>query len=147
MLPVFSKKTSWILLTLLFVFDNLLSYWAIVYRGAHEANLSIAWLVEKYPLLYFLCIPLTLILIYVLDKFFVMLVKKIFKKVKEEVAERVILASIVFYWAIGNSSFNLFYLLGWHLPGKYWFPTTMITLVLAVIYTLGKLKWGLKSEK
>lgn len=132
---------------LLLCFDNIVSYWAVVYRGAHEADLAIAWLVEKYPLLYFLCIPLTLILIYVLDKFFVMLAGKLFKKVKKDVAERVILTSIVFYWAVGNSSFNFFYLIGWHLPGRFWFPTTMIMLVLAVIYTLNKLKRGIKSGK
>ena len=57
------KKLSWILLTSFFVFDNFVSYWAVVYRGGREANLVIAWLVEKYPVLYFVCIPAQIVII------------------------------------------------------------------------------------
>jgi hypothetical protein len=147
MLPVFSKKTSWILILLLLFFDNVVSYWAVAYRGAHEANLSIARLVETYPLTYFLFIPATAILIYAICKFLVFLTGKVFKKVSAKMAERVILTSIVFYWAIGNSSFNLFYLIGWHWAGRFWYPVTGVALVLIAIYTLIEFKTGIKLGK
>ena len=52
-----SQKTSWIVLLLLFTFDDVFSYFAVTRMGGHEANKLIAFAVEKYPLLYALCLP------------------------------------------------------------------------------------------
>ncbi len=57
----FPKKVSWILLTLYFTFDNVVSYWAVTRMGGRELNSVIAPWVETYPLLYFLAIPAELI--------------------------------------------------------------------------------------
>lgn len=133
------KETSWILLILLFIFDNVLSYYAISYLGAHELNLLIAFLVEKYPLLYFICIPVQILLMF----FIVWVIKKIVIRVlkgwnlKEEILERVILQGFVIYWILGNSSMNLFFLAGLHeLPANVWLLTSLMGVFLALTYTL-----------
>ena len=119
------KKLSWILLTSFFIFDNFVSYWAVVYRGGREANLAIAWLVEKYPLLYFVCIPAQVVIIYFIVKW-----------LTRFAAEKVILTALVIYWPISNSSMNLAFLLGHRQPGKNWLILTAVGIFLAVLYVL-----------
>lgn len=109
-----SVRTSWLLLTSFFVFDNFVSYWAVVYKNGKEANFLIASLVEKYPLLYFLCIPAEVIMIYII----LVIVRSVFLRFfsrfgfRSNDVTRVVLASVVVYWPLGVSPPNLFFLLG-----------------------------------
>ena len=121
----FSKKVSWILLTLYFIFDNVVSYWAITWMGGREANLVISHWVEIYPLLYFLCIPAELLgaygTVWVLRRW-----------IKEEI----ILTAAAIYWPIANSSINFIFVLGFHNMGYLWGPFTAVALVIVLIYGL-----------
>ena len=118
-----SKKLSWLLLTSFFIFDNFVSFWAVVYRGGREANLVIAWLVEKYPVLYFVCIPAQIVIIYFIVKW-----------LTRFAAEKIILTALVIYWPIANSSMNLAFLLGHRQPGRNWLILTVVGIIFAVIY-------------
>lgn len=51
------KKISWLILTFFFTFDAVVSYIAVTRMNGREADLLIAFAVEKYPLLYFATIP------------------------------------------------------------------------------------------
>jgi len=119
------KKVSWILLTLYFVFDNVVSYVAVTRMGGREANLVIAPLVETYPLLYFLCIPAELIGAYLI----VALLRK-------WIDEKIILTAAVIYWPIANSSLNLLFLLGFRGQGYLWGASTTIGIAVALLYVL-----------
>lgn len=112
------KKVSWILLTLLFIFDNVVSYYGVKYLNGREGNLLIAPLVEKYPELYFLCIPLTIVIMIIIAKVLKIVAIKILKKWKfnEKLIEQIILSAMVIYWAIANSSWNFIFLLGVRVP-------------------------------
>ena len=132
---MFSKKISWFLLTSLFAFDAILSYWAVVYRSAHEANPVIKTIVETYPLLYFLTIPALVLIVYLIYKGLSLLAKKIFPQAGQGSAERVILTALVIYWILGNSSINFLYLICLRQPAWVWFLTTTLALVPASIYT------------
>lgn len=131
-----SKKISWALLTLLFTFDNFLSYFAISYFGGREANLAIAYWVEKYPLLYFLCIPLTIFIMYIIFRILLKIALWIFKKreVKKVLIERIILGSMVIYWAVANSSLNIAFLIGHRQPASMWALTSAAGILLALSY-------------
>lgn len=132
---MFSKKISWILLTLLFTFDAVLSYWAVVYRGAHEADPVIKAVVERYPLLYFLTIPALVPIMYLGYKGLALLAKKIFPKASKGKIEKTILTALVLYWVLGNSSINLLFLIGLRQPAEVWYLTTTLALIPASIYT------------
>jgi hypothetical protein len=140
MLPIFSKKTSWVLLVSLFIFDNIVSYWAVVYQNAREANLAIAWLVEKYPLLYFLCIPATIFLVYIIYSVLSLLAGRLFKDAEKRMIQKVVLTTIVFYWAIGNSSFNAIYLIGYKQPAYVWYYEAAFALLPALVYSIFAIK-------
>ncbi|OGG35220.1 hypothetical protein A2363_02195 [Candidatus Gottesmanbacteria bacterium RIFOXYB1_FULL_47_11] len=120
MLP---KKVSWILLTLYFIFDSVVSYVAVTRMGGRELNSVIAPFVENYPLLYFLCIPLELIGAY----FIVLLLRRWFD-------EKIILTSAAIYWPIANSSMNLLFLLGFRHMGYLWGPLTVVGLIASLGY-------------
>jgi hypothetical protein len=120
MLP---KKVSWTLLTLYFVFDNVVSYIAITRMGGREANLVIAPLVEIYPLLYFLCIPAELIGAYV-----------IVSLLRKWIDEKIVLTAAVIYWPIANSSLNLAFILGYRHLGYLWGTLTAIGFAVALTY-------------
>lgn len=132
---MFSKKISWFLLTSLFAFDAILSYWAVVYRSAHEANPVIKTIVETYPLLYFLTIPALVLIIYLGYKGLCLLAGKIFSRAGKENTEKVILTALVFYWILGNSSINFLFLIGLRQPAWVWYLTTTLALIPASIYT------------
>src|SRR3989344_6076058 len=104
-----SKKLSWRLLFLFFTFDNFFSYYAITRLGGREANWTIAPLVEKYPLLYFLCIPALILIMFLIVKLLVLGLSYIstFKYKSKESVEKAILSSMVIYWIIANSSLNI----------------------------------------
>lgn len=119
------KKISWILLTVYFVFDNIVSYWAVTRMGGRELNWVIAPLVEKYPLLYFLCIPAELIGAYVIVSF-----------LRKWIDEKIILTAAAIYWPIANSSLNLLFLIGFRGMGYLWGKITGIGLIIALSYSL-----------
>lgn len=112
------EKTSWLLLAILFTFDNIISYWAIAYKGGHEGNLLIAGVVEKYPLLYFLCIPLTLVIMlgiaWLIEKTATFILKKLNIKNLSDL-RKIIVGAMVVYWVIANSSINAVFLTGYRI--------------------------------
>ncbi len=133
------KKVSWMLLTLYFIFDNVVSYWAVTRMGGWELNSVIAPFVETYPLLYFLCIPAEIIgmyLIVLLIREAVAVAMRQRKFAEKAVIERIILTSIVIYWPIANSSLNLLFLLGFRVQGYLWGPLTSIGFAIALMYGL-----------
>jgi hypothetical protein len=119
------KKVSWTLLTLYFVFDNVVSYIAVTRMGGREVNTVIAPLVETYPLLYFLCVPAELIGAY----FVVSLLRR-------WIDEKIVLTAAAIYWPIANSSLNLLFLLGFRHLGYLWGMFTLIGFAVALIYGL-----------
>lgn len=133
-----ANRTSWFLLILFFTFDNFFSYYAVTRLGGHEANLVIAPIVEKYPLLYFLCIPLQTIVIYWIIKFLVWLSSKIFHQSKK-FFEPIIPAALTIYWLVGNTSMNLAFFLGHRQPAINWLYTTIIGVLLSLVYFLIRL--------
>ena len=143
------KKVSWVLLTIYFVFDNVVSYWAIKWMGGREANLVIAPLVETYPLLYFLCIPAEIIGIYLIVLLLwevTTAVMRHWKFYDKAVIERIILTAIVIHWPIANSSFNLAFILGFRHLGYLWRTFTLVGFVVALSYMLLSLIRGAKRE-
>jgi len=127
MLP---KKVSYILLTLFFIFDNIVSYWAITKMGAHEADLLIAPFVEKYPILYFVCL-----LFEIVGLILAVLILKHF--VLKESVRKIIFTSFVIYWSFGNSSVNLAYLIGLrHTPLNNWTITSIVGFSITLIYLI-----------
>lgn len=143
-----SKKTSWTLLILLFIFDNFFSYHAITNLNGREANLAIAALVETYPWLYFLCIPATILIMAVI----VLVIKKICmvilkERVAEDILERIILGSLVIYWAIGNSSLNLAFLLGHRQSIQVWGVATVVGVISGLVYGLAMLSYEIRNRE
>lgn len=136
--PLFRRRTSWLLLTSLFVFDNIVSYFAIARWGGHEGNLIIAPLVEKYPLLYFLAIPVTLAIMLAIVRVILVVSMYILRtwKVNRGVIERIVLTSVVIYWAVGNSSMNLFFLIGHRQKLYVWGLTSLMGVLLGFVYGL-----------
>lgn len=140
MLP--GKKTSWVLLTSLFVFDNVVSYFAITKWGGREGNMAIAYWVENYPWLYFLCIPATVIIMVVIVQM-IKAAARIALRDKfgnDKLLERVILAALVVYWSIANSFMNLSFLLGRRLPGTVWPVMQLAGLIASSVYVVMVLK-------
>lgn len=133
-----NKKTSWSLLILLFIFDNVVSYFAVTRFGGHELNLLLAGIVEKYPYVYFLCIPAEILIMFIIIWIIKMLLMKIFKKwiQREEILERITIQALVIYWAIGNSALNLLFLVGLRLPPMTWLATSLIGILVSTIYFL-----------
>jgi hypothetical protein len=133
-----TKNVSWILLAILFIFDSVVSYWAVVYRHGKEVDLLVAPLVEKYPILYFPIIPVLFIIIFIIEKIITYITINIFQKWKfseYDIIERIILEAIVIYWTVGNSSGNLIFLLGFRV--RYiWMMTTLIALPITLVYAL-----------
>ncbi len=117
------KKVSWILLTLYFIFDSVVSYIAVTRMGGRELNSVIAPLVEKYPLLYFLCVPAELVGAYLI----VLLLRKL-------IDEKIILTAAAIYWPIANSSMNVLFLLGFRHMGYLWGPLTVVGLIVSLGY-------------
>ena len=127
-----SKRLSYILLTLFFTFDAVLSYFAVTRMGGHEANLVIAPYVEKYPPLYFLSIPVLVIGLFAI----MWLIRKLLPKI----SDRVVLTSFVIYWAFGNSSLNLAFLIGLrHTAFNNWSTMSVVGIFLGLIYLITSL--------
>lgn len=133
------KKVSWILLTFYFIFDNVVSYIAVTQMHAREADLLIAPFVEKYPLLYFPCIPLEILIVYLI----VLILRKItiamtrrWKLFDKDIIEQIILTATVIFWPIANSSLNLLFILGYRLHGNVWGKFCLVGFVVAFSYGL-----------
>lgn len=133
---------SWILFLSLIAFDNFVSYWAVKYRSAKEMNLLIAPIVEKYPISYFILIPILMVIMYGV----VNLVTRFASKTKElshiskKLIRRLVINSLVIYWAIGNSSLNLLFILGYRQPPISWIYTTIIAVIVVGVYITLMLK-------
>ena len=134
-----SKRFSYVLLTLFFIFDAVLSYFAVTKMGGHEANLVIASYVEKYPPLYFLSIPALVIGLLTI----MWLIRKFLKK-NETTLEKIILTSFVIYWGVGNSSLNFAFLIGLrHTIFNNWTTMSIAGILSGLLYlsfTLNKLR-------
>lgn len=131
-----SKKLSWFFLTSLFTFDAVFSYWAVVYRSAHEANPAIKTIVETYPLLYFVTIPALVPIMYLIYKGLALLASKFFKSASKEITEKVVLTALVIYWILGNSSVNFLFLAGHRQPAYVWYLTAILAVIPALIYSV-----------
>ena len=133
---IFSKKLSWFLLISLFAFDAVFSYWAVVYKSAHEANPAIKSIVEAYPLLYFVTVPALIPIMYLIYKGLFLFANKLFAKVEKEILEKVVLTALVIYWILGNSSVNFMFLFGHRQPAYVWYLTATLAIIPALVYTL-----------
>lgn len=133
------KKASWTILILFFIYDNLFSYYAITRLGGHEVNHLISRFVEKYPLLYFLCIPGTILIavpiVWALKQIAVKILKR-FEFTDTKIIERIVLNSLVIYWAIANSFVNVTFMLGYRLPHRTWGITSIVGSLTASLYAL-----------
>lgn len=132
------KNISWSLLTMFFIFDNIFSYYAITRLQGREGNFLIAPFVEKYPLLYFFCIPTTLLIMYAIYRLLRTVAIKFSKLVKLEnknLLERIILGALVIYWAVGNSSMNVAFLFGHRQSARTWALTSLTGVLLASSYS------------
>lgn len=147
MLQLHSKKISWIILILLFTFDDIVSYFAVTKMHGKEANLIIAPYVEKYPLLYFACIPTTIFIIFLIEKLLTKTACRIFKKrgIEESVMEKIILFSIVIYWALANFLPNLIFILGFRISFHAVWLMNNLAILSAIIYVF--LELNLISKK
>jgi hypothetical protein len=132
------KKISWILLTFFITFDGVVSYWAVKFMHGKEADLLIAPWVEKYPILYFPIIPILCLTMFIIVKMIKNIAVRILKKWRftdEHMIERIVLTATVIYWAIGNSSGNLIFLLGLRISAI-WLVTTLLALPITLAYVV-----------
>lgn len=102
-----------------------------------EADLLIAPYVEKYPLLYFPTVLANIFLMLLLSKGLLFIAEKAFRYwgIDRTVIERIILATITLYWAVGNSSGNLLFLLGFRVSNV-WLKTTLVAIPITLAYVL-----------
>lgn len=145
---IIPSKVAWLILIAFFIFDNIWSYLGVSYYGLREANKSIAWLVEAYPILYFFCIPLQIILIVWIKRGLVFLEQKYLgeKRFSVTFLSRATLTTLVIYWALANSSINLLSLLFGHLPAHSWTISSFIGVGVAVSYFFWLVKQGGDGE-
>lgn len=153
---ILRKKTAWIILLSLFTFDNFFSYYAITKLSGREANLAIAAIVESYPMLYFVCIPLSVIIMHVLELIFRNFFSRAFIKYEMSdlsIQSRLISTAFAIYWAIGNSLMNLAFLLKkslfsyMSLPNFSWGLSTVSGIFIASLYSIIILRNYQKSKK
>lgn len=135
---ILQKKVSWILLTIYFIFDNVVSYVGITRMSGRELNAWLAPFVEPHLLLYFLCIPAQILMIYITMLVLREVTAKVLrrKKIDKNILEKIILTSIVIFWPIANSSLNFAFILGYRKLGYLWGSLTLVGLVAALTYGL-----------
>ena len=104
--------------------------------NGREADLLIAYFVEKYPLLYFVTIPGLVIIMNLivqgLTKFSTKFLNK--NNLKKDIIEQIILTGLVIHWPVANSYMNLSLMLGHRLTIPDWYKLTILGLSLAIIY-------------
>jgi len=130
-----TKKLAWVFLIFLLIFDAVVSYYGIKYFHAREVDLLIAPLVEKYPILYFPIIPLEFIIMFLIVRTIKKVAAKSLKTASEDLIERIVLGATVIYWAVGNSSANLVFLLGFRIS-NIWLYTTSTAIPVTLFYLL-----------
>lgn len=138
-----NNKFSWGILTALFTFDAIVSYFGVTTQRSPELNLVIAPVVEKYPTTYFLMIPLEFLMIYIFMFIFRKTVFKLLLRHKfadKDTQEKIILGGAALYWFLANSSMNIIYVLGFRLPMNFalitWFILSIFGLLLSIIFVL-----------
>ncbi len=133
---VLPKKISWSFLILFFIFDNVVSYIAVTRMRGKEADLLIAFAVEKYPLLYFVLIPVQTVIVYFIIIGLTKLAVRVFKKfdIEEGIFEKIILTAAVIFWPIANSFMNLMFILGRRLTIPAWYGLIVAGAVTASAY-------------
>ncbi|MFA6017383.1 MAG: hypothetical protein WC744_04830 [Patescibacteria group bacterium] len=133
---ILPKKISWLILIFFFTFDAVVSYIAVTRMHGIEADLMIAFAVEKYPPLYFVTIPGLIIIMYFIALGLTKLAMKFFnkKRLKREIIEQIILTALVIYWSVANSYMNLSFILGHRLTIPGWYKLSLLGFVLAIIY-------------
>ena len=106
-----NKKILWTILLVFLCFDSIFSYIAITKFNLKEAYPLAAYFVHGIsPLFYFVFIPVSIVVMYLLIKLAGWLAIKTEKNPKpdtREVSERITLTSIVIAWGIGITSVNL----------------------------------------
>lgn len=147
---ILPKKISWLLLIFFFSFDAVVSYIAVTRMNGREADLLIAYFVEKYPPLYFVTIPGLVIIMNLivqgLVKFSIKFLNK--NKLKKDIIEQIILTGVVIHWPVANSYMNLSFILGHRLTISDWYKLTLLGLTLGTIYsTYSLLHFKIKGDK
>ncbi len=127
------KNISWLILSIFFVFDNVFSYYAVTKLNGHEANLLIASFVEKWPILYFLCIPTQILIIWIIVRGIRYIAMKLFCFKNKQLLEAITLQSFVIYWAVANSSMNFAFMMGYRQSIQRWYVLTIIGILCAII--------------
>ena len=131
------KKISWLFLAVFIIFDNIFSYFAIVYHGMREWGLISGFFVSITPLYYFVSIPLTLAFLYFAVKFVGWIEEKTdkSKKFARELNEQILLACLMIAWGIGATLFNLITFLKGFSPVGIKYEIFLFTgISIAIIY-------------
>ena len=135
-------NVSRILFVSLITFDSFVSYWAVKYRGAKEMDLLISPIVEKYPLSYFIFIPILIVIMHLVVNMITHFAAKTneLSIIPKKLIRRLVLSSLALYWAIGNSSLNLLFILGYRQPPISWMYTTITAIFVVGIYIIFTIK-------
>jgi len=133
-----SKKFSWIVLALFFIFDAFSSYYAVGYMGAKEGNPIIAPYVQNNPILFFPIMVFGYILVYciyfIIKTIFWTFLKK-FRFITEIIIERIVLMAVAFFYFFTVILNNSLFILGFRIPGMLRI-NVIIGISTAVIYGL-----------
>jgi len=99
-------------------------------------DLLIAPVVEKYPLSYFILIPILMITMYGVVNVITHFASKTreLSRIPQILIKRLVMSSLIIYWAIGNSSLNLCFILGYRQPSVTWMYTTLTAIFVVGIY-------------
>ena len=131
-----SKKFSWTLLALFFIFDAFSSYYSVRYMGGKEGNPIIAPYVQKNPVLFFPIMIFGYILVYliyfILKTGFWIFLRK-FKFITNILIEKIVLATIAIFYFFLVVLNNSLFLLGFRKP-ELLKINLIIGLMTAVIY-------------
>lgn len=131
-----SKKFSWIVLVLFYIFDAFSSYYAVRFMGGKEGNPIIAPYVQKNPILFFPIMLLGFVLAYfiyfILKTIFWTFLKR-FKFLNIILIEKIVLATIIIFYFFTVILNNSLFILGFRIPGMLRI-NLIIGLSTAVIY-------------
>jgi len=145
-----NKKILWTILFAFLCFDPIFSYIAITKFNLREGYpLSAYFVHEISPLFYFVFIPVSMAVMYLLVKATGWLALKTEKNPKpdtREISETIALTSIVVAWGIGITSANLFVLINGMKPvlageiWRYWMTVGVLLGVACALYESHKLE-------
>ena len=131
-----SKKFSWIVLIIFFIFDAISSYYAVKYMGGKEGNPLIASYVQKDPFLFFPIMLFGFILVYFIYSilktvFWIFLMR--FRFISKIFIEKIVLVAIIIFYFFTVVLNNSLFLLGFRMSGKLRI-NLIIGLLTAIIY-------------